>query len=345
MAAVARRRSTDNASDGRHAPFRGPLILRPPWSHPTAKRLAISEYLPLAGWVLTWLLLGLSLGHADVVRLLAANTMVQAVRAFATLEVIQVLARQSASERAVRQASRKVAIRIDLLGLGACAVLVAILVAVIALRGMPDAAGMIAIVALAIPARNPGALAVSRKERDTFWRIGTAVTSIAGATLVFALGLPWQAAAVVLAAREWGGLLATALFAGPRPPQRVIPDRPVTFKDAVVQTEATARKRLGYRLLRTILILFGPLGSLAARTGRGAGRVDQKIGRLMPRSRLGFATFTAATLGGGVALLIASREPASLLAAAAFLRLAASGGAALLWWKYRDDRVEDDDED
>jgi hypothetical protein len=327
------------------APDRGDLKLRPSWLHPTAKRLAIREYLPLAGWVLTWLLIGLSLGHADVVRLLAANTLVQSVRAIATLEVIQVLARRSASPSDVRRRSLRTALQIDLPSLLACIVLTAALVGVVAALGMPQAAGMIAIVALAIPARNPGALAVSGRDRDTFWRIGSAVTSVAGAAAVLLLELPWQWAAAVLAAREWGGLLATALFAGPRSPPRDVPDSPITFREAAVQTEATARKRLGYRLLRTLLILFGPLGSFAARTGRGAGRLDQKIGQLMPRSRAGFAMFTAAMLAIGSSLLILSREPASLLAAAAALRLAASGGAALLWWKYRDDRVEDDDDD
>ena len=278
-------------------------------------------------------------------RLLAANTLVQAVRAFATLEVIQVLARRSASPPEVRRRSRRLAVRIDVLALVACALIVLALVSLVGALGMPQVAGMIAIVALAIPARNPGALAVSRRDRDTLWRIGSAVTSVGGAAAVFLFELPWQWAAAVLAAREWGGLLATALFAGLRSPPRVIPDQPITFHEAAVQTEATARKRLGYRLLRTILILLGPIGSFAARTGRGAGRLDQKIGRLMPRSRVGFVIFTAAMLAIGSTLLALSRQPASLLVAAAALRLAASGGAALLWWKYRDDRVEDDDDD
>lgn len=295
--------------------------------------------------MLTWLLMGLALGHADIVRLLAANMLVQAVRAFGTLEVIQVLARRSASPAEVRRQSRRTALKIDLFALGACLLLVLALVAAIASLGMAQAAGMIAIVAMAIPARNPGSLAVSWRERDIYWRIGAAAVSVAGAGAVLVLGLPWQWAAGVLAAREWGGLFATALFAGPRPPSRVVRDYPVTFREAAVQTEATARRRLGYRLLRTILVMFGPLGSFAARTGRGAGRLDQKIGRWLPRSWAGFVIFTAATAVCGGVLLALSREPASLLAAAAFLRLAASGGAALLWWKYRDDQVEDDDED
>jgi hypothetical protein len=127
---------------------------------------------------------------------------------------------------------------------------------------------------------------------------------------------------------------------------KYVRDPVVTFHEAAVQTEASARKRLGYRLLRTIMVaIFGPFGNFAARTGRSAVQLDHKIARLMPHSRLGFGAFTAVTSILAIGLLSMSREPASLLGAAACARLAASGGAALLWWNYRDLKAMDEDDD
>lgn len=336
----------DSSRCGFAARAQGRLILPRIPIHPTAKRLAIREYLPLGSWLLAWLLMGLTLGHADVVRLLAANVFAQAIRAFCGLEMLQVLGRRSASERPIRKASRRFALKIDLIVLAACTVGTAALAAFVYERGMRDEAIMIAIVALGIPARHPGALLVSWLDRDTYWRLGAAATAVIGAALVFLFELPWPAAAAVLAAREWGGLIATRLFAGPRTPPKVVRDTVVTFHEAAVQTEASARKRLGYRLLRTIMVaIFGPFGNFAARTGRSAVQLDHKIARLMPHSRFGFGAFTAVTSILAIGLLSMSREPASLLGAAACARLAASGGAALLWWNYRDLKAMDEDDD
>jgi hypothetical protein len=306
----------------------------------------VREYLPFGSWWAAWLLIGLTIGHADAVRLLAANTFAHAARALCTLEVIQVLARRSAADPHAWRDARRRALRIDLVALLVCAVLLAALIGFVAARGMPKAAAMIAIVALGIPARHPGSLWVGRLDRDLYWRIGSALVALGGAALVFALRLPWEAAAVVLALRDWGGLLMTALFAGPRSPPSTLPQGPLTFREAAVQTEARARKRLGYRLLRTTLgVLLGPYGSFVARTGRTAGKLDSKIARLLPHSRLGFALFTAGTGIAAAVLLSISREPSAFIGAAGCARLAASGAAALLWWKYRDFDAEDREED
>ena len=81
---------------------------------------------------------------------------------------------------------------------------------------------------------------------------------------------------------------------------------------------------------------------------RQAGRLDQRIARLMPHSRPGFALFTAGTATASAVLLLVSREPSALLASSALASMAASGGAALLWWGYRDFAApiqEEEDED
>jgi len=148
-----------------------------------------------------------------------------------------------------------------------------------------------------------------------------------------------------VALRDWGGLAATTLFAPLRPVKADVPTEPLRFEEAAVQTEAAARKRLGYRLLRTVFGLLGPWGNIAARTGRGLGKLDHRIARFIPHSKPGFILFIAVTLTAAIVLLSIG-EPSTFLLAAALTNLAASGGAALVWWKHRDfsaDVAEDED--
>lgn len=312
----------------------------------TAKRLALREYLPFGSWLATWFLFGLALGHADVVRLLAANTFAQAARAVCTLEVMQVLARRAHACKEIWRASLLTGLRIECAGLAACALLVAGLTMLLAWRGMSTEATMIVIVACGIPARNPGVLLVAKRNRLVSWRAGSSLVAVTGAAAIFLLELPWQAAALVLALRDWGGLAATALFGTRREAPDMVPSTALTFEEAAAQTEASARRRLGYRLIRTLLMaLMGPFGGFAARTGRSAGTFDTKIARLMPRSKPGFVLFTASMAGAAAVLLSISREPLALLGAAACARLSALGAAVLLWWKHRDLQAGDEDEE
>lgn len=313
---------------------------------PVAERLAVREYMPFASLLLTWFLLGISIGPADVVRLIGANALVQGTRSLCTLELMRVLARRSQAADAVWKASRRTALKLDLLALAACALVAAAVVSLLAARDMPVAAGMVAVVAFAIPARHPLGLFVARRNRDISWRIGVATTAVVGAAIVFALGLPWQAAAVVIALRDWGGLLATALFAARHSPGRKETAEPLTFLEAAAQTEATARRQLSYRLMKTLFaMVLGPVGNIAARTGRSAGRFDSRISRLIPRNRAGIAVFTGISVTVAAVALFISREPVAFLVFAAFARLAGLGGSALLWWKYKAAPDEEDDDD
>ncbi len=313
---------------------------------PVARRLAIREYLPVAGWTAAWLMIGLAVGHADTVRLLAANTFVQAAKALLTMDVVQLLAKRIGAGREVFRASRRLAVRIDLQALTACAVIIAGLVAFLDWRGMGEVAVMTGVVALGIPARHPGALFAADRDRDLWWRAGVAAVGVAGSAVVLLLGLPWLAAAGVLALRDWGGLLATLLFARRRPePASVLPEV-LSFAEAARRTEATARRRLSYRVVKSLFVVaFGPLGNIAARTGRGAGRLDTRIANLIPRSRPGMLLLTGGTFALSAGLLTLSREPAAVLGAAALARIGASGGSALLWWSYADDAIVEDDDD
>jgi hypothetical protein len=72
----------------------------------TAKRLAVREYLPLASWVFSWFMIGVAIGHADAVRLLAANAFVQAVRHVCTLETMPLFGLRERTAETFRQARR-----------------------------------------------------------------------------------------------------------------------------------------------------------------------------------------------------------------------------------------------
>ena len=312
----------------------------------TAKRLALREYLPLGSWILAWFMIGRAVGHADAVRLLAANAFVQAIRHVCTVEAMQVFGLRSRTDRMNYKQARRAALRFELGGLAACAIATVIVVALLGYRGLHEAAVMVAIIAAAIPARTPCALLVAHRKRLPRWRIGSAVTFVIGSAVVLLVGLHWMAAAVVLALREWGGLVGTLLFA----PERSLKDRtvsePLTFAEAARRTEAAARQKLSYRLISSVgSLLLGPFGNFAARTGREVGKLDSRLAKLVPRSKSGFVLFTLGTATAAAFFLIVSGEPAALLAAAAFTRLAASGASVLLWWGYAGETPEDEELD
>lgn len=309
-----------------------------------AKRLTTREYLPLALWVAMWVLIGLHVGHADAVRLLAANAFLTSARSIATLEAMQVLASRTGAAKAVRKASKRLAWRIDLASFAGAALLLALLCAFLWWRRMEEAALMIGLVALGLPARHPGSLLVAWKNRAVVWNLGGGVTGLSAAAVVYLAGGGIVGAALAIAAREWGGLIATALLAPRRRPADPLPEEPLAFADFASRTEASSRRRLTYRIGKSALVaMFGPFGNFIARTGRGA-QLDRKVARFVPRHRGGMAVLTVASVCGGVGLLLASREPAALLGAAALMRIGASSGSALLWWNYARG-VTDEEED
>jgi hypothetical protein len=123
---------------------------------------------------------------------------------------------------------------------------------------------------------------------------------------------------------------------------------PLTFALVAARTEASARKRLSYRLIKSLLgVVLGPFGNIAARTSREVGKLDSRLARIVPRNKPSMILFTLGTGGAAAFWLLVSREPATVLAGAAFARLSATGAAALLWWRYATkdvDEEEDDDE-
>ncbi|WP_300975155.1 hypothetical protein [Sphingomonas sp. LHG3406-1] len=313
-------------------------------THPLVRRLTVREYVPLAAMIGTWAMLGLALGHADAIRLFAAYTFVQAVRNLCALEMTGTLIRRIGAPEAFA-ISRRRALRIDLL-VALAGVLVALgLAAFLYWRGMTAAAVMVAVLAFGIPAKHPGGVLAAARDREAPWRLGAALTSIVGAALVWQFGGNWWEAAAALAARDYGGLLATLFFGRPRPDALEPDPEPLAFAEVAGRTESSARRRLTYRMAKSVLAgLLGPLGTLIARTGRGA-RMDAKVSRMIPRHRGGMFVLTAVATGIMAFFLFVAREPATLVFASAAARIAGTGGSALLWWNYGSSLGAEEDED
>ena len=255
------------------------------------------------------------------------------------------LATRTGAAKTVRKASKRLAWRIDLASLGGTILLLAGLVTLLLWQNMEDAAIMVAIVALGLPARHPGGLLVAWKDRTLSWKFGAGVTGLASAAIVFVLGGGIVGAALALAARDWGGLVGTSLFGPARKPKDALPEEPLTFAEVATRTEASSRRRLTYRIGKSALVaLFGPFGNIIARTGRGA-QLDRRVARFVPRHRTGMALLAAGTAVAALVLLMISREPAALLGSAALARIAASAGSALLWWNYAREVTDEDDDD
>lgn len=308
--------------------------------------MAVREYIPFAAWLLAWFAIGLAVGHADAIRLLAANALVQAVRALGLLEVGQELSSHVDSDPHLFRRSRRRAWRIDLLGLVASGALLASLVLFLQWRGMEREALMTLVVAAGIPARNPGLLLVADRQRIVVWKTASAAVLATGGLLILLAGLPVLAAAAIFAVREWVALLATLMFAPRRKARQRVPAEALRFRQVAGRTEASARRRLSYRLIKSLATIFlGPFGNFAARTGRQLGQVDSRFARFVPRNKPGMILFTLVTGGAALFFMLISTEPASLLAGAAFARLSATGAAALLWWRYASAAPDEDEDD
>jgi hypothetical protein len=321
-------------------------VLKKAVTLPLLKRLVLREYLPLGGMLATWALLGLALGHADAVRLFAAYTFVQALRGLCALEMVGTLVRRLGAEEAFR-ASRARALRIDLLVLLACLAVAALLAAFLWWRDMAVAAGMVLLVATGFPARHPGGVLTTARDRDVPWRLGAALSAVSGAALVWYHGGEWWQGALVLGLRDWGGLICTFLFGSRRPIAELPEAEPLAFAELAARTEVSSRRKLTYRMAKSVLgALLGPVGTVIARTGRGA-RLDSRISRMIPRHRGGIASLTLISAGVMLFFLLVAREPATLVLASAAARIAGTGGSALLWWNYASALAgeEDDDDD
>jgi len=310
-------------------------------------RLAGREYLPMAATIAMWAVIVAAMGHADAARLLAAATMVRAAQMLVKLATPIALKRRLGAPRQVRRQAKRLAFILQGGALVVALALVMLLTLAMKAIGQDKIAAFIPYVAVGMPARSLRFAAV--QTASPYFRLALSTSGLALVSLGWAAG--WQAAALGLAfgAREWVAFIVLRWGpSGPRPP-RFPTDVPLHFAEVARTTAVIGRRLLTYRLTKSLLAPFGPIGNIAARTGRGL-KWHQKLEPYIPHHFGGFFMFSAATFGGAATLALRSGEPAAMIGAAGLAQISAATANVLLLWRYLPSRdtglaEEEDDDD
>jgi len=314
----------------------------------TIRRLAIKEYAPMIGWVVAWAIVGLAIGHADAVRLLAASALVRSARYLTSPESGPSLRMRVLERGRVPRGARGTALAVELAALAGSLIVVVAIVSILLAAGEPETATFCVILAALLPARLLLPF-VAGKRTGTFYQPLLAWTGVALAGLVWLVSreAAWFAAA--LAAREWIAIIIAGMLAKPRVPAEAQAD-PLHWREIADHSHAHGRRRFTYRVSKSLLkFVFGPFGGLVARTGRGF-RMDRKLERFVPRRPASLAALFLLLSATAVALILIIPKPGVQLLAASLLRVGASAGNILIWSNLgrgvaitSDDEDEDDD--
>lgn len=314
---------------------------------PRIVRLGVREYLPLTLTVLLWAVIVAAIGHADTVRLLAATVAIRAVMMLTHMNTSASLRRRSGTARAVRRQARRFAFMVQVAVLAATLAVVLLLIAGLDAIGQHQIAMYLPLIAVGLPAR---VLRFSDvRTSSPYFRMAMAGGGLAAALGAWAAGLGAIGMALAFGAREW------IAFGVIRWWPRVVPlrarpiDAPLRFAEIARHTALSGRRNLTYRISKVALTMFGPVGNVAARTGRGLGWLS-KIEPYLPHSLVGFILFALAAAGGAAFLAIGIGEPLAMVGAAGLLQLAGASANIALLWRWMPERLDigqaiDEDED
>jgi hypothetical protein len=311
------------------------------------KQLAWREYLPMGLVLALWAVIVLVIGHAAAARLLAATVFIRAIQLLTRLATSLSLRRRMNAPKAIRRQSKRAAFNLQASSLIVSLLLVVALVEAMKAIGQPLVAAFLPFLALGMPAR--------------FWRLADVRTvsayfrlALGGGGLVMVLigwAAGWQALGMAFAfgAREW--IAYAVLRWWPRAPYRpkIHVDQPLHFTEVARNSAIIGRRLLTYRLTKTALTLFGPIGNIAARTGRGLNW-HSRLEPYMPHHLGGFLAFSLAAFGGAAFFVLSNGGPAAMVAAAGLAQIGAAAANVLLLWRWmpaRDGEVLplDDDEE
>lgn len=311
------------------------------------KQLAGREYLPMAATIATWAVIVAAIGHADAVRLLAAVTIVRSTQLLTKLSTETALKRRATAPRPVIRQARRFAFNLQTAALAVALVLVALLAEGLKAIGQLQVAAFLPFVALGMPARYLRLVDV--RAASSYSRLALAGGGLAMVLLGWAAG--WHAAALGLAfgAREWIGYAVLRWWPRVPPPAGVVLTEPLRFDEVARYTAISGRRLVAYRLTKSLLTVFGPVGNAAARTGRGLNW-HRKIEPYVPHHLGGFILFTLSSMAGAVFLALRSGEPVAMIGAAGLLQIGCTAGNVVLVWRYLPARdsglpIDDDDDD
>jgi hypothetical protein len=323
----------------------GPPVVK---SLPALLQVASRAYVPMAGSIVTWLIVAAAIGHADTVRILTAMVFTRAARIFLQTDTHFVLRQWNGAERRVYRKSLRRAVRIEAVGLIGAWAIVALIMAFMHALGQDKAIVLTAILALALPARYIAGL-FGRRTLFTFRFAIAACGPFLVAIVFFAHPTLWAFAAAV-AGREWLALIVALLLREHRvtawaavPGSDTVREDPLTLVEVAAFSAARSRTRIAYRVSRTLLG-FIPFGGIVARTGRALG-AHRRLAPWAGRSVYPIMVIAAGTFGGAIIVPLALAKPATLLGSASLLRLCATASNVLLWWRFYDGRGADDEDD
>ncbi len=309
-------------------------------------QLAWREYLPLAGTIATWAVIVAAIGHADAARLLAAVAAIRAVQMLTKLATPIALKQRLQAPRPVRHQARGLAVRLQAAALVVALLLVAMLAEAMKSVGQQQVAAFLPFVALGMPVRYLRFADI--RVASPYYRLALSAGGLAMVAVGWAAG--WDAAALGLAfgAREWIAYVALRLWPRAPHPPRVPTSEPLRFEEIARSTAVLGRRLLTYRLTKSLLTIFGPIGNVAARTGRGL-KLHEKLEPYVPHHLGGFILFSAAAFAGAAFLALRSGEPAAMIGAAGLCQIGAATANVILLWRYLPPRgaeaVEDDDDE
>jgi len=300
----------------------------------------------MAGTIATWAVIVAAIGHADTARLLAAVAVVRAVQMLTKLATPIPLKRRLQAPKQIRREARRLALTLQSAALVVALLLVALLAEAMKGIGQQQIAAFLPFIALGMPVRYLRLADV--RVASPYYRLALSVGGLAMVSIGWALG--WHAAALGLAfgAREWIAYITLRLWPrGPREPRSPTSER-LRFQEVARYTAILRRRLLTYRLSKSLLTIFGPIGNVAARTGRGL-KLHQKLDPYVPHHLGGFILFCASAFAGAAFLALRSGEPAAMIGAAGLCQIGAATANVILLWRYIPPRdaevVEDEDED
>lgn len=310
------------------------------------RRLALREYGPLLAWMAAWAIVGVTVGHADAIRLLAAIAFVRCARYLTGPASAPLLRSRMAGRGKVHGPARRTVILVEAVALVASVLVLAALIRLLLAADQQVTAGFCVILGTTLPVRALIPMAAGRRI-ESFYQPFVSVIGVVLAIAAWAIDGSLMSFAIAFAAREWVALAIAFAVAKPRSAEGDPPNA-LHWRDVADHSHVFARRRFTYRVSKNLLkFVLGPLGVIAARTGRGF-KMDRKLERFVPRGQFSLAVLTVGLIGAGVALILLLPKPALLVAAATLMRIGASAGNIMLWSALGSGQIllpDDDDDD
>jgi hypothetical protein len=310
------------------------------------KDLLRREYLPMAATIAMWAVVVAAVGHADTARLLAATVFVRSIQLLTKMSTATSLKQRMAAPPEIRAQAKRFSINLQLSCLTVALLLILFLTEGMKAIGQHQIAAFLPFIALGLPARYLREADVRSVSPNS--RLALTVCGLAIAAIGWAAGWGLAYFGLAFGLREWAAYAILRWWPRlPRPSKTEVAE-PLGFAEVARRTSIIGRQLLTYRLTKSLLTIFGPFGTAAARTGRGLN-LHKKIEPYMPHHFESFVLVSVGLLGGSLFLALRSGEPAAMVGSAGLAQIGGAITNVVLLWRYLPTRgaeaVADDDDD